>query len=88
MGRAAHEEEVAMPAKNAPRIRPWYIRRPAAKIIITGEQKPVDAPISYIFRNDAGAEVQIEARNIHSARYALNKQTGKAKGYRLVERRL
>ncbi len=60
----------------------------AAKTVITAEPKDFFAPILYTFRNGAGAEIQIEAHNYEGARRALNKQIGKEKGYKLIERRL
>ncbi len=46
-----------------------------AKIVITGEQRDFSTPIQYTFRNESGAEVQVEAHNYEGARRPLDKQT-------------
>lgn len=59
-----------------------------AKTIITGEQKPVSAPIEYTFIHKDGDVKIIEAKTYTKARSRLNTLTGNRTGYKLTQRRI
>jgi hypothetical protein len=58
------------------------------KIIMTGEEKPVSAPIEYTFDNGDGDVRIIEAQTYSKARSRLNRLTGFKTGYRLIQRKI
>lgn len=57
-----------------------------AKTVFTGVEKPIMAPMEYLFRNADGDEIKVEDHNYRQARNKLNKLTGNKKGYKLIQR--